>query len=97
MLRQLGHELVPLEAVRETILSLLEPAGVEELPLAEAFGRVLREDVTARENIPPFDNSAMDGFAVRVGDISFLWTPRRTVRDVGRLRAARSVTRRRPS
>jgi len=69
MLRELGHELVPLEAVRETILSLLEPAGVVELPLAEAFGRVLREDVTARENIPPFDNSAMDGFAVRVGDI----------------------------
>src|SRR5262245_5707263 len=69
MLRELGHELVPLESVRETILSSFEPAGTEEVSLAEAHGRVLREDVVARESLPPFDNSAMDGFAVRAADI----------------------------
>jgi molybdopterin molybdotransferase len=69
MLRELGQELVSLESVRETILASFEPASAEELPLAEAHGRVLREDVVARESLPPFDNSAMDGFAVRGADI----------------------------
>ena len=69
MLRELGQELLPLEKVRETILSYIEPAATEVLPLAETYGRVLREDIVARESVPPFDNSAMDGFAVRVSDI----------------------------
>jgi len=39
----------------------------EELPLAGALGRVLAEDVVAAADVPPFANSAMDGFAVRSG------------------------------
>jgi putative molybdopterin biosynthesis protein len=48
----------------------LEPAalGAEELPLAEALGRVLAEDVRAGVDVPGFDRSNMDGFALRAED-----------------------------
>ena len=41
---------------------------VEFVPLTETRGRALAQDVVARENVPPFDNSAVDGFAVRLED-----------------------------
>ena len=69
MQRELGHELVPLEKVQEIVLSHVKGVPAERRPLAEAGGAVLREDVVARDTIPPFDNSAMDGFAVRVADL----------------------------
>jgi molybdopterin molybdotransferase len=69
MPRELGHDLLPLEKVRETMLSHIEPLPMEDRPLEEAYGCVLREDCVARDSIPPFDNSAMDGFAVRVADL----------------------------
>ncbi|WP_345969959.1 gephyrin-like molybdotransferase Glp [Sulfurimonas sp. HSL1-6] len=40
----------------------------EFIPIEEAIGRVLAQDVTARYNLPPFDNSAMDGYAVISSD-----------------------------
>lgn len=43
-------------------------AGSEELPLAQAHGRVLAADVVNAVDVPLFDNSAMDGFAVRAAD-----------------------------
>lgn len=42
---------------------------IETVPLAEAHGRVLAEDVRAPHALPPFDNSAMDGFALRSADL----------------------------
>lgn len=42
----------------------------ERLPLSEALGRVLAEPVAARESLPPFANSAMDGYALRAADVS---------------------------
>ena len=42
---------------------------VETVPLAEAQGRVLAEGVRAPHPLPPFDNSAMDGFALRSADL----------------------------
>ncbi|MBK9294774.1 MAG: molybdopterin molybdotransferase MoeA [Oligoflexia bacterium] len=39
---------------------------IEEVSLLQAVGRILAEDVVARENNPPFDNSAMDGFAINI-------------------------------
>jgi molybdopterin molybdotransferase len=42
---------------------------IETVPLAEAHGRVLAEDVRAPHALPPFDNSAMDGFALRGADL----------------------------
>lgn len=55
---------------RALVAALLEPAPTELVPLGEALGRVLAEDVTAAVAIPSFDNSAMDGYAVRAADLA---------------------------
>ncbi len=47
------------------VLACAAEIGTEALPLDSAVGRVLRSDVTADRDQPPFDRSAMDGFAVR--------------------------------
>lgn len=57
-----------LQIVRETALSKL--LDTEKVPLAEAVGRVCAGDLTAGLDIQPFDNSAMDGFAVRLKDVA---------------------------
>lgn len=44
--------------------------GSEALPIGQSLGRVLAQDVLSRETIPPFDNSAMDGFAVRSDEVA---------------------------
>jgi molybdopterin molybdotransferase len=46
------------------------PRGIEHVPLAAAYGRVLAQDATAREDLPSFDRSTVDGFAVRAADVS---------------------------
>jgi len=51
-----------------SVLAAAIPLPLEDVPLAEAFGRALAEDVVARENLPPFDNSSVDGYAVRLSD-----------------------------
>ncbi|MGQ0588286.1 MAG: molybdopterin molybdotransferase MoeA [Sphingosinicella sp.] len=48
------------------------PVGREQVPLAAAHGRVLAEAVRARVDAPPGDVSAMDGYAVRDGDLAAL-------------------------
>jgi len=54
---------------RESILAVFQPLETTTLPLAIATGRVLAEDVVAGMDLPPFDNSSVDGFAVRAADI----------------------------
>ncbi|WP_106402506.1 molybdotransferase-like divisome protein Glp [Actinocorallia populi] len=54
------------------ILSRLTPLTPVRLPLLEAAGTVLAEPVTAPVDLPPFDNSAMDGYAVRAADLGAL-------------------------
>lgn len=44
------------------------PLPVEQVDLADAYGRVLAEDLRAPLDLPPFDNSAMDGYALRAAD-----------------------------
>lgn len=58
------------EQAREVILENIRVAGTEQCSLVESAGRVLAEDVTALWDMPPWDNSAMDGFAVRIADCS---------------------------
>ena len=41
------------------------PRGTERVPLADAFGRVLARDAQAPEDLPEFDRSTVDGYAVR--------------------------------
>ena len=45
-------------------------AGIETLPLVEADGRIAAADVSAGLDLPPFDNSAVDGYAVRFADLA---------------------------
>ncbi|MGO1592043.1 MAG: molybdopterin molybdotransferase MoeA [Ancrocorticia sp.] len=52
------------------VVALAEPTRIANVPLDEARGLVLGADVAARFAIPPFTNSAMDGFAVRAGDVT---------------------------
>src|SRR5215212_9868102 len=57
------------EAVRRFEAALQPaPVGSERARLAEALGRVLAENVAAPVDVPPFDRSAVDGFAVRSAD-----------------------------
>lgn len=56
------------EQARRMIQEKVAPAGVERVLLLEAAGRVLAEDYTAPKDMPGWDNSAMDGFAVRSAD-----------------------------
>ncbi|MBO0837596.1 MAG: molybdopterin molybdenumtransferase MoeA, partial [Actinobacteria bacterium] len=53
------------EAYLADITAAIRPLSARELPLAEALGAVLADDVTALRPMPSFDNSAMDGYAVR--------------------------------
>jgi len=46
----------------------IEPVGVEEISLERALGRVLAEDIRSEVDVPGFDRSNMDGFAVRAAD-----------------------------
>ena len=55
------------EALRQ-ILTTINPLGLEKINLLNALGRVMGEDVAAGRNIPPKDNSAMDGYALRFED-----------------------------
>ncbi|HEY2288345.1 MAG TPA: gephyrin-like molybdotransferase Glp [Streptosporangiaceae bacterium] len=52
------------------ILSAITPLAPRELSLADAQGAVLAADVTAQWPLPAFDNSAMDGYAVRAADVA---------------------------
>jgi molybdopterin molybdotransferase len=56
---------------RRIILGQLHPLGVERVELLAALGRVLAEELKAPRDLPHFDNSAMDGFAVRSADCAF--------------------------
>ena len=53
-----------LEQARAAILARLEPMAAESVLLAQSAGRVLAADVAAAVDLPRFDNSAMDGYAV---------------------------------
>ncbi|HSX72837.1 MAG TPA: gephyrin-like molybdotransferase Glp, partial [Shinella sp.] len=65
--------LLPVEDALQRLLFTARPTPrTETVPLHEADGRVLAEDVAARLTQPPFDNSAMDGYAVRHADIAAL-------------------------
>ena len=57
-------------AAQACVLGFAETGGSEEIPLERALGRVLAEDVRANRDQPPYDVSAMDGFAVRSADLS---------------------------
>lgn len=60
--------MLTVEEAREHVLAHIHPLEAEEVPLSAALGRVLAGDAISSENLPPFTNSAMDGYAVRSAD-----------------------------
>lgn len=62
--------MITVEQHRDTVLAAVRPLDVTRMPLAAASGRTLREPVHAAVDLPLFDNSAMDGFAVRFADVA---------------------------
>ncbi len=62
--------LLSVDQARERILSHFQPVTTETLPLAGCSNRVLAQDIAATSDLPPFNNSSMDGFAVRVADVT---------------------------
>jgi molybdopterin molybdotransferase len=62
--------MLELEEALARILEAVPPPGIERIPLQQAHGRVLLERVLSPLDLPPFDNSAMDGYAVRAEDVA---------------------------
>jgi len=62
-------KLVSIEEARTRVLAEAAPLPLETRSLVEALGAVLGEEIVAPHSVPPFDNSAMDGFAVRAADV----------------------------
>jgi molybdopterin molybdotransferase len=67
-----GADWLPYPAALAAMLERCPRLGVERLPIDEALGRALAGDVNSRVDHPPWDNSAMDGFAVRAADLQEL-------------------------
>lgn len=61
--------MITVDEALDKILSYIHPLGYEKISLLDALGRVIAEDIYASRNIPPLDNSAMDGYALRSEDI----------------------------
>ncbi|QLC24361.1 molybdopterin molybdotransferase MoeA [Parasphingopyxis algicola] len=66
--------LLPVEQAQERLLALASPVEPETLPIEEAAGRWLAEDVAARRTQPAADLSAMDGYAIRFAECPGPWT-----------------------
>ena len=62
------YPVLSVEEAQQRILALVTPLPVEELPILQTLGRVLAEDIVADRDVPPLDNSAMDGYALRAAD-----------------------------
>jgi molybdopterin molybdotransferase len=60
--------LIEITEARRRVLERCKPLADEGVTLEQALGRVLAEDVTSGDDVPGFDNSAMDGFAVQAAD-----------------------------
>ena len=67
-----GHrhaDMLSVEEAYERIMAYFDPLEAEDMPILEALGQVLAEDVVSPFQLPPLDNSAMDGYAVIHQDI----------------------------
>ncbi|GGC69536.1 molybdopterin molybdotransferase MoeA [Chelatococcus reniformis] len=77
------------EALRRVLASAATPTDVEDVAITAAHGRTLARDLAARRTQPPFDSSAMDGYAVRAADCA---TPHAMLRLIGTSAAGHRFT-----
>jgi len=61
---------IPLAEAQAEVIAACQPKAPELIEVADAQGLVLAEPVTAAEDVPPFANTAMDGYAVRAADVA---------------------------
>lgn len=64
----MNNEMISIEEARERILAVIPRLEPEEKPISDVLGQVLAEDIVSPITIPPLDNTAMDGYAVRAAD-----------------------------
>lgn len=64
------REMISLEEAQNLTLKLVEPLETAQVSLYTALNRVLAEDIYSEVNVPPFDRSPLDGYAVRAADTS---------------------------
>ncbi len=64
------RRLLTLEEAKRALAKYFEvkPLGIEEIPLLDAVNRVLAEDIVAEIDVPPFDRSTVDGYAIKAED-----------------------------
>ncbi|WP_417728118.1 gephyrin-like molybdotransferase Glp [Roseovarius sp.] len=62
--------MITVDAALAHLFSLVQPLDIEEVPLAQASGRILARDVAASRNQPPFAAAAMDGYALRGNEVA---------------------------
>lgn len=60
--------MLPLEEAQQLVLSTVSPLERIWVPISESLGYILAEDIYSTLNVPPWDNAAMDGYAVRAID-----------------------------
>jgi len=62
------RQMIPLHEAQEAVLAGCKPLTPVQVVYSEMTGRVLAQDVVATEDVPPFSNTAVDGYAVRASD-----------------------------
>jgi molybdopterin molybdotransferase len=67
-----GKGLLPVAEAQQRIADALSPLPAEQISLSQGLGRILAQDVVSRRSQPPMAVSAMDGYAVRAGDVASL-------------------------
>ncbi|HDQ72871.1 MAG TPA: molybdopterin molybdenumtransferase MoeA [Chloroflexi bacterium] len=60
--------MLQVEEALDRVLDVIEPLGAEEVPILDALGRFLAQDVHADVDVPPYANSSMDGYAILAAD-----------------------------
>lgn len=80
--------MIALAQAQRVVLDRVPPPTPDEVPIDRALGLVLSRSVTATEPIPPFDNTSVDGFAVRAADVAAAPV---NLRIVGEVRAGQSA------
>src|SRR5512142_2350184 len=69
-------------AAQRCVIDAMRLLGTESVPLQQALGRVLAADVQANRDQPPYDVSAMDGFALRSADVANAPTVLEVIEDI---------------
>jgi molybdopterin molybdotransferase len=66
----MSPDLISIEEARARVLAEASPLPAETVALPDTLGAVLAEDIYASHDMPPFDNSGMDGYALRAADVA---------------------------